>query len=235
MARRDARPTGEAFAALPVAVDAMGGDRAPAEIVAGARQVVEQAGIDVILVGRTGDMGDTGDLPCIAASEVIGMDDDPGQGVRRKKDSSLVRAAEAVRDGRGHGHGVGGQHRGHHGVGPAADGEAARGHPTGHRHSGPQSRTFVADRPARRRGQRRVHGPHARAVRPDGGGLHPQALRGGPAQGRPAVDRRGEVEGVPAGQGGPCAAGREGRLPRVRLRRQCRGSGFLRQVQPMWS
>ncbi len=27
------------------------------------------------------------------------MDDDPGQGVRRKKDSSLVRAAEAVRDG----------------------------------------------------------------------------------------------------------------------------------------
>ena len=34
------------------------------------------------------------------ASEVIGMDDDPGQAVRRKKDSSLVRAAEAVRDGR---------------------------------------------------------------------------------------------------------------------------------------
>ncbi len=100
MARRDARPTGEAFAALPVAVDAMGGDRAPGEIVAGARQVVEQAGIGVTLVGRPGDMGDTGDLPCIAASEVIGMDDDPGQGVRRKKDSSLVRAAEAVRDGR---------------------------------------------------------------------------------------------------------------------------------------
>ena len=45
-------------------------------------------------------MGDTGDLPCIPASEVIGMDDDPGQGVRRKKDSSLVRAAEAVRDGK---------------------------------------------------------------------------------------------------------------------------------------
>jgi glycerol-3-phosphate acyltransferase PlsX len=45
-------------------------------------------------------MGDTGDLPLLECSEVIGMDDDPGQGVRRKKDSSLVRAAEAVRDGR---------------------------------------------------------------------------------------------------------------------------------------
>ncbi|MGO9028584.1 MAG: phosphate acyltransferase PlsX [Acidimicrobiales bacterium] len=99
MPRGAERPTGEAFAALPVAVDAMGGDRAPGEIVAGARQVAERAGIGVLLVGRPGEMGDTGGLPELHASEVIGMDDDPGQGVRRKKDSSLVRAAEAVRDG----------------------------------------------------------------------------------------------------------------------------------------
>ena len=32
--------------------------------------------------------------------EVIAMDDEPGSSVRRKKDSSLVRAAELVRDGR---------------------------------------------------------------------------------------------------------------------------------------
>jgi glycerol-3-phosphate acyltransferase PlsX len=83
-----------------VAVDAMGGDRAPGEIVAGARQVAEQTGIKVVLVGRPGEMGDTGDLPVVPASEVIGMDDDPGHGVRRMKDSSLVRAAEAVRDGK---------------------------------------------------------------------------------------------------------------------------------------
>jgi glycerol-3-phosphate acyltransferase PlsX len=83
-----------------VAVDAMGGDHAPTEIVAGARQVAEQSGIAVLLVGRPGEMGDTGGLPELPASEVIGMDDDPGQGVRRKKDSSLVRAAEAVRDGK---------------------------------------------------------------------------------------------------------------------------------------
>jgi glycerol-3-phosphate acyltransferase PlsX len=91
---------GEAFAALPVVVDAMGGDRAPGEIVAGARQVVDQTDIKVALVGRPGEMGDIGDLPWFPASEVIGMDDDPGNSVRRKKDSSLVRAAEAVRDGK---------------------------------------------------------------------------------------------------------------------------------------
>ncbi|MBA2624663.1 MAG: phosphate acyltransferase PlsX, partial [Acidimicrobiia bacterium] len=40
------------------------------------------------------------DLASLAAAEVIEMGDDPGASVRRKKDSSLVRAAEAVRDGR---------------------------------------------------------------------------------------------------------------------------------------
>jgi glycerol-3-phosphate acyltransferase PlsX len=88
------------LAALPVAVDAMGGDLAPDAIVAGALRVAEETDIKVMLVGRPGAMGDTGDLPCIPASEVIGMEDDPGQGVRKKKDSSLVRAAEAVRDGK---------------------------------------------------------------------------------------------------------------------------------------
>jgi phosphate acyltransferase len=95
-----ARPTGKALAALPVAVDAMGGDRAPAEIVAGARRVAEEKGIAVVLVGLPDALGDVGALPVIPASEVIGMEDDPAQGVRRKKDSSLVRVAEAVRDGR---------------------------------------------------------------------------------------------------------------------------------------
>jgi glycerol-3-phosphate acyltransferase PlsX len=83
-----------------VAVDAMGGDRAPAEIVTGAREVAGAGDIGVLLVGLEGQMGDTGDLPLLHCTEVIGMDDDPGNGVRRKKDSSLVRAAEAVRDGK---------------------------------------------------------------------------------------------------------------------------------------
>ncbi len=85
---------------LPIAVDAMGGDNAPGEIVAGARRATEELGVPVVLVGRPGEMGDTGDLPIIEASEVIAMDAEPGTSVRRMKDSSLVRAAEAVRDGK---------------------------------------------------------------------------------------------------------------------------------------
>jgi glycerol-3-phosphate acyltransferase PlsX len=88
---------------LPVAVDAMGGDDAPGPILAGAHRAAA-SGIPVVLVGpadlegRAGADGTMLDL--IEASEVIGMHDDPAQGVRRKKDSTLVRAAEAVRDGR---------------------------------------------------------------------------------------------------------------------------------------
>ena len=82
---------------LPVAVDAMGGDRAPGEIVAGAHAAAA-LGIPVVLVGPP-DLAGRGELPLIEALEVIAMDDDAAQGVRRKKDSTLVRAAEAVRDG----------------------------------------------------------------------------------------------------------------------------------------
>jgi glycerol-3-phosphate acyltransferase PlsX len=83
---------------LPIALDAMGGDRAPGDILAGAHAAAAQ-GLSIVLVGPEGLAG-CGDLPLIVASEVIEMDDDPAAGVRRKKDSTLVRAAEAVRDGK---------------------------------------------------------------------------------------------------------------------------------------
>jgi glycerol-3-phosphate acyltransferase PlsX len=85
--------------ALPVAVDAMGGDFAPDEIVAGARRAADELGIAVVLVGDPDRLGDPG-LPVLAAREIIEMHEDGARGVRTKKDSSLVRAAEAVRDGR---------------------------------------------------------------------------------------------------------------------------------------
>jgi len=85
---------------LPIAVDAMGGDHAPGEIVAGAIRAADELGVPVVLVGRGDELGDTGGLEVIEASEVIAMDADPGSSVRKMKDSSLVRAAEAVRDGR---------------------------------------------------------------------------------------------------------------------------------------
>ena len=85
---------------LPVAVDAVGGDKAPGEIVQGCRQAVDALGVQIVLVGPADRTGDTLGLPLHECSEVIEMHDDPGSSVRRKKDSSLVRAAELVRDGK---------------------------------------------------------------------------------------------------------------------------------------
>jgi len=85
---------------LPIVVDVMGGDKGPAEIVAGAREAAERLGVPVALVGQAEALGDVGDLEVWPATEVIDMGDDPLQGVRRKKDASMVRAAEAVRDGK---------------------------------------------------------------------------------------------------------------------------------------
>jgi glycerol-3-phosphate acyltransferase PlsX len=90
-----------------VAVDAMGGDRAPGEIVAGGVRAAAELGVEVILVGRPDAIAEHlpgGSLPegvsVLAASEVIAMDDEPASAVRTKKDSSLVVGARAVRDGR---------------------------------------------------------------------------------------------------------------------------------------
>jgi glycerol-3-phosphate acyltransferase PlsX len=93
-----------------VAVDAMGGDRAPGEIVAGAARAVTELDIGVLLVGRAAEieplLGQARgpDVPdCIElldAADVIAMDDEPLSAVRKQKDSSIVRAVEAVKDGR---------------------------------------------------------------------------------------------------------------------------------------
>ena len=83
---------------LPIAVDAMGGDRAPGEILAGVRIAIDD-GIPVVLVGPA-DLEHDDDIELIPASELIAMDEEPGAAVRNKKDSTLVRAAEAVRDGK---------------------------------------------------------------------------------------------------------------------------------------
>jgi glycerol-3-phosphate acyltransferase PlsX len=98
LSRRGERPPPEALATLPVVVDAMGGDKAPGEIVEGARRAAAEHGVGVVLVGPPEQVGDTHGLDLVPCTEIIGMDEDPAGGVRRKKDSSLVRAAELVRD-----------------------------------------------------------------------------------------------------------------------------------------
>jgi len=79
-----------------VAVDALGGDNAPAEIVAGAALAASEA-VHPILFGPAGL--DTAGLPLMEAEEEIGMDEHPVEAVRDKPRSSLVRAVRAVADG----------------------------------------------------------------------------------------------------------------------------------------
>ena len=75
-----------------IAVDAMGGDRAPEEIVLGAIDA-SRNGTNVVLVGDgpriEGLVSDAGaDVPVVHAAEVIEMADDPARAIREKKDSS---------------------------------------------------------------------------------------------------------------------------------------------------
>ena len=82
----------------PIVVDAMGGDNAPSVIVEGVHEALS-SGIPVELVGDPARISNYDGITLHAALEVIEMDDEPGRAVRTKKDSSIVRAAECVRDG----------------------------------------------------------------------------------------------------------------------------------------
>ena len=83
---------------LPVAVDAMGGDNAPQEIIDGAQKAIDDHGIPVLLVGKPEVLETMTEIPILPASEIIEMDAEPGSSVRQMKDSSLVRAAEGGRE-----------------------------------------------------------------------------------------------------------------------------------------
>ena len=76
----------------------MGGDNAPSVIVEGVHEALS-SGIPVELVGDPARISNYDGITLHAALEVIEMDDEPGRAVRTKKDSSIVRAAECVRDG----------------------------------------------------------------------------------------------------------------------------------------
>jgi phosphate acyltransferase len=82
---------------IRVAVDAMGGDRGPDEIVAGALAAATD-GIVPVLVGPKNL--DAHGLELIEAPDVIAMDEKPAEAVRAKPSSSLVVACRAVGEGR---------------------------------------------------------------------------------------------------------------------------------------
>src|SRR6266566_7402161 len=82
---------------IRVAVDAMGGDRGPEEIVAGAVDAASDT-VRPVIVGAAGL--DTHGLELIEAADVIAMDEKPTDAVRTKPNSSLVVACRAVGEGR---------------------------------------------------------------------------------------------------------------------------------------
>jgi len=82
---------------IRVAVDAMGGDRGPDEIVAGAVDAASDR-LQPVIVGPKGL--ETRGLELIEAPDMIAMDEKPTDAVRGKPNSSLVVACRAVREGR---------------------------------------------------------------------------------------------------------------------------------------
>ena len=83
-----------------IAVDAMGGDSAPGEIVKGAIKA-KNLGIDVILCGDENLINpflEDSKIPVLHYPEVISMDDDPARAIRSKKNSSIVGAMQLVKE-----------------------------------------------------------------------------------------------------------------------------------------
>ena len=79
-----------------VAVDALGGDQAPDEVILGALAAAAD-GIEVTLYGPAGL--DAQGLTLVETTEVIEMAEKPAEAVRAKPDSSLVACVRAVADG----------------------------------------------------------------------------------------------------------------------------------------
>jgi phosphate acyltransferase len=92
---------------MRIAVDAMGGDNAPAQVLDGASQAAEEYGIDISVVGLPGAVQPLLErhprLTLVPCTQVIGMDEHPAHAVRAKPDSSMNVCARLCRDGRADG------------------------------------------------------------------------------------------------------------------------------------
>lgn len=93
--------------AVRVAVDAMGGDHAPLEIVRGTLSWARSHPTDTILlvgVPERVDEAAGGPLPpnvqIVPASQVVGMDESPALALKSKKDSSIMVAMDLIKQGR---------------------------------------------------------------------------------------------------------------------------------------
>ena len=93
---------------MRIALDAMGGDYAPAVTVEGAIETLSYYDdIDIILVGDESSLKEElqsrkyspGRISIKHASQVVGMDESPSLAIRKKKDSSIRKAIELVKQG----------------------------------------------------------------------------------------------------------------------------------------
>ncbi|NLV21366.1 MAG: phosphate acyltransferase PlsX [Syntrophomonadaceae bacterium] len=93
---------------MRIAIDVMGGDHAPVEIIAAAVEWAKKSDDELLLVGKEDLVAKIlqnytyppDRVHIISATQVIEMDDSPATAMRRKKDASIVVATRLVKEGR---------------------------------------------------------------------------------------------------------------------------------------
>ena len=93
---------------MKVAIDAMGGDNAPEAVVRGSIQARDEYNLGIILSGKEikikkileKNTSNFNNIEIINAGDIISNDDKPVLAIRRKKDSSMVKALYAVKEGK---------------------------------------------------------------------------------------------------------------------------------------
>ena len=98
---------------MRLALDAMGGDKAPAETVKGAYEFLQStdSSISIILVGQEEAVSrelarhrfDPARISLVPATQVIGMEEKPAKIFKTRPDSSVVKAVQLVKDGKADG------------------------------------------------------------------------------------------------------------------------------------
>jgi glycerol-3-phosphate acyltransferase PlsX len=92
---------------IKIALDAMGGDHAPREVVRGATKALREHELELVLVGP-GDIlhrelkkykSDRSRISIYEANDVVTMEDNPTSAMRRKKDSSIAAGMNLLRSG----------------------------------------------------------------------------------------------------------------------------------------
>ena len=92
---------------IHIALDAMGGDRGPNEVVSGAIKAVTESDLEITLVGNRDrlstalkDYSNNDRIHVVHTTEVISMDESPIKAVKKKRDSSIVIAVDLLKQGK---------------------------------------------------------------------------------------------------------------------------------------